>query len=141
MTGEEFLKKVLNSSRTMESKIEQFMRMQNVAQRITTAINGTPTISQKSYSKIENAVTEVINSSEAIGEEIANYWEMYFKAKAEIGKVKEERERLLLEYKYLSMKSWSEIAKTMNLAKRYVYRLHGKALQSFEKIFLSEEQK
>ncbi|MDD3882575.1 MAG: hypothetical protein PHI27_10010 [Eubacteriales bacterium] len=40
---------------------------------------------------------------------------------------------LLLELRYLCFRNWSEIAMQMQLEDRYVYKVHGRALQAAEK--------
>lgn len=42
-----------------------------------------------------------------------------------------ETEKLLLRLRYINGKKWEEIAMEMNLDVRWVYRLHGRALQHF----------
>lgn len=45
-----------------------------------------------------------------------------------------ERYRTLLELRYLSGSKWEEIAEAMSLQVRWVYRMHGRALQAAQKI-------
>ena len=45
-----------------------------------------------------------------------------------------ERYRTLLELRYLSGSKWEEIAEAMSMHVRWVYRMHGRALQAAQKI-------
>ena len=135
MTGKEFLNKVLESRRELDGKLEKFKHLQAMATRITGAISGTPTVSDKSFSRIESAVTNALKQSEDVTDEVTNYFNQYLKAEKLIAKVPAIDERLVLNYRYLCGDSWREIAKTMQVSLRYVYQLHGNALLIFEKIF------
>ena len=46
-------------------------------------------------------------------------------------------DQLILEMRYLTYKSWREIAEALELDDRYVYKLHGLALRAFEKFLLA----
>ena len=43
-------------------------------------------------------------------------------------------DRTLLELRYLSGSKWEEIAEAMSMHVRWVYRMHGRALQAAQKI-------
>ena len=49
-----------------------------------------------------------------------------------IERVNDPSQRLLLEMRYLCGNTWEDIAQKMGYDLRWVYRLHGKALQEFD---------
>ena len=53
-----------------------------------------------------------------------------------IERVVDPSHRLLLEMRYLGGNTWEDIAQKMGYDLRWVYRLHGKALQEFEVVNL-----
>ena len=140
MTGKEFLNKVLESRRELDGKLEKFKHLQAMATRITGAISGTPTVSDKSFSRIESAVTNALKQSEDVTDEVTNFFNQYLKAEKLIAKVPAIDERLVLNYRYLCGDSWREIAKTMQVSLRHLYRVHGNALETFEKIFVNGDK-
>lgn len=141
MTGKEFLQHVLEVSHTLESKLEQFEQLQSIAKKITTVISGTPSVSDKSQSKIENAVVRALQESADIENAVTDFFALRNKATAAIANMPDNDEKLILEYRYLAGKSWAEIAKLMGLTLRYTYSLHGNALKNFEKFFETEDKK
>ncbi len=141
MTGKEFLQRLSDSSRSLESKIEQLKKLQALAHKITTVISGTPSINVQSQSRIENAVVNVLKESDKVENYVKDFFALRQTAVACIDKITRKDERIILEYRYLTNKSWKEIANIMNLSLRYTYTLHGKALMSFEKIFVLEDKK
>ena len=135
MTGKEFLQQVLQANKNLKSRLEQLIVIQTMAQKITTIISGTPSISDRSQSRIENAVVNVFQESEKIENAVTEFLDLRQRAVELIAKVANDDERIILEYRYLTDKSWAEISKVMGFKIRYIYRLHGRALLSFEKIF------
>lgn len=53
---------------------------------------------------------------------------------ANIDSVEMPEERAVLRYRYLANKSWSNIAVLLGYEERTVYRIHGRALLSYEQV-------
>lgn len=53
------------------------------------------------------------------------------KIKKSILSVKNDEEQEVLEWRYLLNKSWEEIAETMNYSRRYILKIHERALKNF----------
>ena len=140
MTATEFLKQSVKIYRRLDCTLEQLQGLQDLAKRITPILNGTPSVSTKSFSKIEAAVVNMQEQSEKLGDNLAEYLAAREKIKAAISQVTGENERLILESRYLNFKSWKHTAKLMNVSTRRVLQMHEQALNSFEKIFNSAEQ-
>ena len=136
MTGKEFLQQNFKNTKDLNSKLEQLLGLQ--AYKITTAISKTPTISQKNFSRVENAVADVLKISDEIGNDVIKFLEYRIEVAREIEKIKNLDERLILEYRYLLFKKWREISCSLNVSLRHIHNLHGRALQSFEKIFAKD---
>lgn len=51
----------------------------------------------------------------------------------QINMLEDTNERLVLRYRYLCCLPWDEIAARLHYSKRYIYKIHGRALQHFEK--------
>jgi len=139
MTGKEFLNSVLISWRELECKLEQHQRLKNMATKITSTISGTPAVSDKSFSRVENAVASVLDNSDEVAEEVVEFFNRYQNAEKLISRVPALEERLILSYRYLSFNSWREIAQRMKVSLRHIHRLHGDALDIFEKIFSTDD--
>lgn len=140
MTGKEFLQQALRIYRQMDCNLEQLQRLQELARKITPVLSGTPTVSTESYSRIETAVVEIQAQSDFLSRDIAGYLEARAQIASAIAKVPKENERLILEYRYLSFKSWRYIANAMNVTARRIYQLHEQALENFEKNFSVEDE-
>ncbi|WP_273478644.1 DUF1492 domain-containing protein [Ignavigranum ruoffiae] len=71
--------------------------------------------------------------------------EELFKKKVEISEqidlVKDDKCRQLLKYRYVIGFDWKKIADIMRYNTRYIYKLHGKALQEFSKIMKEDTKR
>lgn len=53
---------------------------------------------------------------------------------SQINKVSDKKQRAVLNERYVKCKKWEVIAEEMDVSVRYIYKLHGYALQSFAKV-------
>lgn len=136
MTAREFLRQSLKIKCNLDCKLEQVQELKDLANRITPVFNGTPTVSNKCLSKLEAAIVNLQEQSETLGEEVVKYLAIRSQISDTIKVVVDDNERLILEYRYLTFKTWKKIAAAMNVSLRQVYKIHEQALNSFEKIFV-----
>lgn len=139
MTGRDFLKQALKVHCKLDCALAQIQSLKDLATRITPVFNGTPTVSNKCLSKLESAIVNLQSQSEKLGDDALEYLRIRDEIAEAISKVKNDDERLILEYRYLTFKAWEDIAKSLNKTKRSIYKLHNQALDSFEKIFSLEK--
>ena len=135
MTARDFLSQSLKVKCKLDCKLEQVQELKDLANRITPVFSGTPTVSNKCLSKLESAIVNLQEQSEILGEDVVKYLAIRAKIADSITLVKDDNERLILEYRYLAFRKWRQIAEAMNVSLQRVYQLHDKALDSFEKIF------
>ena len=140
MTAREFLRQSLKVKCKLDCRIERILELKDLAVRITPILKEVPTVSNSCQSKLETAIINLQEQSETLGNEVLKYLETRAKISDSIMLVKNENERLILEYRYLTFKKWQQIAEAMNVSLQRVYQLHDQALQSFEKIFSGEKE-
>lgn len=136
MTAREFLRQSLKIKCNLDCKLEQVQELKDLANRITPVFNGTPTVSNKCLSKLEAAIVNLQEQSETLGEEVVKYLAIRAQISDTIKVVADDNERLILEYRYLTFKTWKKIAAAMNVSLRQIYKIHEQALNSFEEIFV-----
>ena len=141
MTGKEFLQHIRQVLRELDCKAEQLQNFQNIANKITTVINGIPSVNDRSKSNIENAIVGTMQESDNVEKLTIEFCNLRRQAIQYIAKVPDDDEKLILTYRYVIGKTWAEIANIMGVTLRYTYSLHGNALKSFEKIFDVEDKK
>ena len=80
----------------------------------------------------EDAAAKLADLEDDIGEEINRFIAMKTMITRQIDCVPDNLYATLLSKRYLSMKTWEEIADDLNYDLRTVYKLHDKALKAFE---------
>lgn len=79
-------------------------------------------------------VEKIADSESELSDEVERYLKFREKIGREIRQLPEDEEKILLEKRYISFKSWSAISNEMGYVERHTLRLHAQALHSFEKI-------
>ena len=135
MTAREFLRQSMKIKCKLDVELEQIQNLKDLATRITPVISGTPSVSNSCQSKLESAIVNLHAQSDVLGEDVVKYLAIRAEIADTIKAVVNDNERLILEYRYLTFRTWRKIAAAMNVSLRQIYKLHAQALNSFEKIF------
>lgn len=90
--------------------------------------------STKNSTKIEECQNNIQDVTEQFNSLVAAF-------KQDIETVKDERCALVLEERYVQLKSWEQIADDMQLSTSSVLKIHGAALKEFEPVYLSKQMK
>ena len=133
MTVEE-LKKLRTLQFEIKSKYEILEEAKASTTRITQLISDMPKakgVGEGFSPAVIKVMTMTENMKKIVSEMTELFSELYQKAVNEISKIENLQERTLLEYRYLSYKSWYEIASFMKLSYRRVLQLHKKAISHF----------
>lgn len=130
MTAKEFLQQAGNTHLAVESRLEQIARLQSLATKATTVMNGVPTAGTSAGSVIETCIGEVQEQSALLAEEISRMVDARNEVAEAIARVENVDERTLLELRYLCRFSFREITKRMFLSIRKAFQLHNQALRS-----------
>ena len=80
----------------------------------------------------ENAIHKYIEYQEKLNKRLDKLFEVKNEIIDVIARVDNTDYRTLLELRYLRFMTWEKIARELHLDLRYVYRLHGAALNSVE---------
>ena len=81
----------------------------------------------------EDIYVEMAEYSKQISNKTAELLKLKIKISDEIDNVKDNTCRKLLRYRYTMGFNWEEVADLMGYDVRWVHRLHGRALQEFDK--------
>ncbi|MBR4384068.1 MAG: sigma-70 family RNA polymerase sigma factor [Selenomonadaceae bacterium] len=130
MTQKEFLQQAGNTHLAVESRLEQIARLQSLATKATTVMNGVPTAGTSAGSVIETRIGEVQEQSALLAEEISRMVDARNEVAEAIARVTNPDERCLLELRYLCHYSWEQIAKILTFSVDHVFTLHRQALKN-----------
>lgn len=131
MTAKEFLRSIQGHERRIKVLMERRqhyydLAMQGTGSREARRIGGT-----SQASRVENAVCRLIDLEGDLDREIDKLVDDVRRAERIIDQLEDSRYRDILRYRYLNGWSWDKIEKETQLDRRWVLRLHGRALVAF----------
>lgn len=127
MTKKEFLRQYLDLNREIDAKLEEIGRYRALATKITQTL--TPDKVQCSQgNKMEGIIAKLVDLEREVDDEIDRMVKIRAAVEAAIDGVPDARYRTLLCLRYISGKTWEQIAVIMHYDYRWVTRMHGMAL-------------
>lgn len=126
MTTKEYLKQVYRLDRRIELDRQKIEKLRAVLDyKPPSGGSG----SGSSADRIPDTLAKIIEYEEQAERLTKRYIELYIEIEKAIAAVGDPVLREVLERRYLLYQKWEEIADAMHRDLRWVYRLHGKALQ------------
>lgn len=128
MNAKDYLSQAKYLDLRINSKIQQVAALNDLATKATSTLTGMPHNPNQATSSMENAITKIIDLQTEINKDIDELVELKQQISNTIKGVQNTEYQTILEKRYLCFQSWEEIAAGMNYEIRWLYRLHGKAL-------------
>lgn len=126
----EGLKSLSGLERTIHSKLDDIERLRSLAERTTTLMTGMPRGGgeQDKYNAI---ICRIWALEKELDADIDAFVDAHTEISAAIARLPDDRERLVLEMRYLCYRSWERIADALEVGVDMIYKIHGRALQHF----------
>ncbi len=123
-----YLKRYITLDREIDRKLEEVARLRSKLTRITQVLTAEPRGGGSIYGKTEEILAKIVDMEREIDADIDRLVAIRDGIKTIIEAVEDDRERLLLQYRYLDGKTFEWIAAKMDLSWQWVHKLHSKAL-------------
>lgn len=134
MTVKEFLRSVREQDSLLRAYEQELEDLRRRAYNISS-----PKFGDKIQSNHLATLDEIVDKLDSQIEKVNAAWDELIDrrdmAKSLINTVEDESIRCVLYRYYILIQTWEQIAVEMNYTIRWVYKLHGKALQDLEKEF------
>jgi RinA family phage transcriptional activator len=127
-----YLKRYINLDREIERKLEEVSRLRSKLTRVTEVFTAEPRGGGTIYGKTEGILAKIVDLENEIDADIDRLVAIRDEIKAVIESVEDDRERLLLQYRYLDGKTFEWIAAKMHYSWRQIHRLHSQALSNLK---------
>ena len=127
-----YLKRYINLDREIERKLEEVARLRAKLTRVTEVFTAEPKGGGSIYGKTEEILAKIVDLEKEIDADIDRLVAIRDGIKTIIEAVEDNRERLLLQYRYLDGRTFEEIAVQMNYSWRQIHRLHSQALTNLK---------
>lgn len=132
MTAKEYLTRAYRIDQRINSKLEQVLSLRSLAEKASVTLTGTPTGKGGKPNFMEDTIAKMVDLEAVIDKDLRHLVDTKHEIVTIIKCVEPVELQTLLELRYLSFKTWEQIAVEMNFDRRHVTRLHGKALLEIE---------
>ena len=123
-----YLKRYINLDREIDRKLEAVSLLRSKLIRVTEVFTAEPKGGGSIYGKTEEILAKIVDLEKEIDADVDRLISIRDNIKAIIEAVDDDRERLLLQYRYLDGWTFEKIAVEMNYSWRQIHRLHSRAL-------------
>ena len=128
MTAKEYLNQAYRLDQRIRSKQEQISALNDLATSCSASMTGMPRSPNKGGSRMADAVCKIVDLQDSIAADMQELVELKAEIIATIKAVDCIEYQLILEKRYISGKSWPEIAVDLGYKMRHLYKLHDEAL-------------
>lgn len=136
MRAKEYLQQAYRLNQRINSDLREVGELRQIANSISSPQTQQDRVqtSHTNSAPFTNALMRIWEMENIIDSEIDRFVAMKNEIRRVIDDVKNEKQRMLLRYRYIHFDSWDEIADEMNYSLRWVHTLHRKALSSVDTI-------
>lgn len=134
MTAKEYLKQTFTIDNEIRTLIEMTEELEAKATKITTTLDANKVIVDHDPHGREETIVKMIDMKNNINEKIDKLVDLKLQIFEKVYKVDNSDYRMLLALRYIKLYSFEEIAVDMCKSYRHIIRMHGWALQEFEKV-------
>ena len=132
MTPKEYLEQAVYLDQRINSKLTQVENLRSLATKITTVYSDSPHSSAPDCQRLEKTIAKIVDLENDINRDIDRLVDLKKEITETINEISDLRQRTILEMRYLSFRTWEQIAVALDHDIRHVYRLHGEALKQIK---------
>jgi hypothetical protein len=128
MTAKEYLNQALHLDGRINAKLEQIRSLRELAQNAASTISDMPKNPNRNVHRMESTICKMLDLENEVSRDIDRQVELKREIMEAVESVENPTYRMLLELRYLCFKHWDDIAAMMSYDRRYVLKVHGRAL-------------
>ena len=132
MTAKEYLSQAYRLDQRIRSKQEQIASLNDLATDCSATLTGMPRNPNRGGSRMADAVCKIIDLENEIAKDMERLVELKAEIISTIKAVECIEYQLILEKRYISDKSWPEIAVALGYITRHLFNLHDEALAALK---------
>ena len=133
MTTKEYLCQISRLDRMIQNKLAEISQLRELAMSVSAVKNEERVQTTPNFDKIGTAYCKIEEMEEKLDKLIDEYVDKKNLIISQIDKIENETYYEILFARYIEKKTFEKIADEMTYSWRQVIRLHGRALQEFEK--------
>ena len=138
MNAKEYLSQAKYLDARINSKIRQVADLNDLATNATTALTGMPHNPNHGRSTMADCVAKIVDLQAEINADIDALVDLKRDILETIKRLQNVECQTILERRYLCFETWERIAAEMGYGLRWLFRLHGRALDDVQSILNSK---
>ncbi len=138
LKAKEFLMQAYHIDIRINSKIDQISSLHDLATKATSTLSDMPGSATRNVHRMEDVILKIIELEEEIHGDMNNLIDLKQCIMQTIKKLEGVDFQTVLEFRYLCMKQWEQIAVNMGYSLQHIFRLHDKALKEVWEILKDE---
>lgn len=132
MTAKDYLSQAHFLDQRINSKITQVAAQRELATNVTSTVSDMPRSASSDVHRMEDIILNIFRLESEINEDIDALVDLKREIIGVIKSVENIEQQTILEKRYLCFETWEVIAADMGYDIRWLYRLHGRALEVVE---------
>lgn len=141
MSAKKYLSQARWLDRMIDNKVEQQERLRALAEKTTGDVSTERVSGSTRTDSRENVMVKLIDLSHEINADIDGLIDLQKEIMDTISQLEESKLILILEMRYVNGKSWDDVSQALHCDKRWVMRLHRKALTEIDEILKNSPPK
>lgn len=138
MKSREYLGQAFYLDQRVNSKLEQIASLREIAMKTTSILTDSPLNTSINPYSMGDAISKIMDLENEINSDIDKLVDLKREIATLINGITTVEYKILLELRYLCFHTWEQIAEELGYNLRWIYRMHGKALNAFE-VILSDK--
>jgi DNA-directed RNA polymerase specialized sigma subunit len=127
-----YLKRFIILDREIDRKLKEISRWRGMLGKVTSVYTSELKGGGSIYGKAEDIIAKIVDLEQEVNNDVDRLVDVRREIGQVIEAVEDDRERLLLQYRYLDGRTFEWIAAGMNYSWRHTHRLHSTALSGIK---------
>lgn len=129
MTPKQLLTQLRWLDNRINSEHRQMEYLRSLAEKVTTTYIHAKTHEYKQHDNTATLIAKIVDMQQEIDKKINRLIDLRKEAKAKINALNNPNYQQVISLRYIEGKTWEQIAEIMHYTLRWIYILHGRALQ------------
>jgi len=134
MNAKEYLEQAFWLDKLIDSKLNRAAALREKATRTTSIMSDAVVSHTRNVHGMEDAIVQIVGLEREMDADVDSLVSLKKEIGSVINQVPDMACRVVLEYRYLEGRQWSDISKDLKMHPRSVFRIHERALQEVTKI-------
>ena len=134
MDAKAYLKQIKLYDTHIDNKLEELKRLKDMVLRITSTMKDEVVSSSGNQDKFGDTMAKIVDLQDEINKTVDEYIDLKAGISAVVDLVTDADELAVLCKRYMQYKTWEQIADEMHMTYRNVCYIHGRALQTVNRL-------